>query len=52
MIDFSRISSFQSGQRDSFEELVCQLARRENFPQGSIYKRVDGAGGDGGVEAY
>ena len=52
MIDFSRINSFQSGQRDSFEELICQLARREKFPKDSIYKRVDGAGGDGGVEAY
>ena len=52
MIDFSQISLFHSGQRDSFEELVCQLARHDDFPKGSIYKRVDGAGGDGGVEAY
>ena len=54
MIDFSRIISFQSGRRDSFEELVCQLARYEDFPERShsVYKRVDGAGGDGGVEAY
>ena len=52
MIDFSAINSFQSGQRDSFEELICQLARREDFPKHSVYKRVDGAGGDGGVEAY
>ena len=28
------------------------MARREHFPKDSIYKRVDGAGGDGGVEAY
>ena len=52
MIDFSRINSFQSGPRDSFEEIICQLARREDFPKNSVYKRVDGAGGDGGVEAY
>ena len=54
MIDFERINSFQSGQRDSFEEFVCQLARYEDFPEHShsVYKRVDGAGGDGGVEAY
>ena len=54
MIDFSRIISFQSGQQDSFEEFVCQLARYEDFPERShsVYKRVDGAGGDGGVEAY
>ena len=52
MIDFSKIKSFESGQRDSFEELICQLARFEVFPEYSVYKRVDGAGGDGGVEAY
>ena len=54
MIDFERINSFQSGQQDSFEEFVCQLARYEDFPEHSrsVYKRVDGAGGDGGVEAY
>ena len=28
------------------------MARLENFPKGSVYKSVDGAGGDGGVEAY
>jgi len=40
------------GQAYSFEELVCQLASREAFPTGSTYRRVEGAGGDGGVEAY
>lgn len=52
MIDFSKIHSFNSGQRNSFEELVCQLARREPFPGNSVFKRVEGAGGDGGIEAY
>lgn len=52
MIDYSRIHSFSQGQRSSFEELVCQLARHEEFPVGSVYKRVEGSGGDGGVEAY
>jgi hypothetical protein len=52
VFDFSRINSFDVGQRHSFEELVCQLARQESFPTQSIFKRVDGAGGDGGVEAY
>jgi len=52
MIDFSRIHSFQLGQRFSFEELVCQLAFREAFPDGSEYRRVEGSGGDGGVESY
>ena len=51
-VDFSRINGFKKGQRNSFEELVCQLARREPNPDTSVFRRVDGAGGDGGVEAY
>jgi len=52
MHDFSKIHSFNDGQRYSFEELVCQLARLEILPENSVFKRVEGAGGDGGVEAY
>jgi hypothetical protein len=52
MIDFSKIHSFNHGQRNSFEELVCQLARCDDFSKDSVYRRVEGAGGDGGVEAY
>ncbi|MCI5142429.1 MAG: ATP-binding protein, partial [Candidatus Electrothrix sp. ATG1] len=52
MIDFSKIHGFQSGQRLSFEELVCQLACREGYPADAEFRRVEGAGGDGGVEAY
>jgi hypothetical protein len=52
MLDFSKINAFSQGQRYSFEEFVCQLARREIMPEGSKYRRVEGAGGDGGVEAY
>ncbi|MDO6514039.1 NACHT domain-containing NTPase [Neptuniibacter sp. 2_MG-2023] len=52
MIDFSHIHAFNQGQRESFEELICQLGRLEDVPTDSIYKRVEGAGGDGGVEAY
>ena len=52
MLDFSKINPFDQGQRYSFEELVCQLGRKENVPHGSLYRRVEGAGGDGGVEAY
>ncbi len=51
-VDFSQIKGFKRGQRDSFEELVCQLARREKHPVAAHFRRVDGAGGDGGVEAY
>jgi len=52
MSDFSKIHPFNHGQRNSFEELVCQLARLELFPENSEYRRVEGAGGDGGVESY
>lgn len=52
MYDFSKINAFDEGQRASFEEFLCQLARREQFPEGSRFRRVEGAGGDGGVEAY
>lgn len=52
MIDFTKIRSTAGGQRNSFEELVCQLARREAAPAGAGFRRVEGAGGDGGVEAY
>lgn len=51
MSDFSKINGFSLGQRNAFEELVCQLARLEKFPHGSTFKRIEGAGGDGGVEA-
>ena len=51
MIDFSKINAFEAGQRESFEELICVLAKR-NKPEGAIeYQRIEGSGGDGGVEA-
>ena len=52
MIDFSKINSFGEGQRYAFEELMCQLASHESFPEGAQFQRVEGSGGDGGVEAY
>jgi len=51
MLDFQKINAFEKGQRESFEELVCVLAKRQR-PTGAIeFQRVEGAGGDGGVEA-
>jgi energy-coupling factor transporter ATP-binding protein EcfA2 len=41
-----------SGQRLAFEELVCQLARREPPAADAEFRRIEGAGGDGGIEAY
>lgn len=52
MLDFSRIHAFKQGQRGTFEELVCQLARFEEAPVDATFRRVEGSGGDGGVEAY
>lgn len=52
MVDFTKIHGFNKGQYHSFEELVCQLASREDFPDEAEFKRVEGSGGDGGVEAF
>lgn len=51
-IDFQHIRPSHDGARHAFEELVCQIARR-NPPKGAQeFRRIEGAGGDGGVEAY
>lgn len=53
VIDFQKIRGTNvEGQRASFEELVCQLARRTPPEDALEFRRVHGAGGDGGVEAY
>lgn len=51
MFEFLKINGFEKGQRESFEELVCVLAKREKLSGAVKYQRVEGAGGDGGVEA-
>ena len=50
-IDFRQIVARSGGQREAFEELCCQLARRtiDNDVQ---CIRLRGTGGDGGVEFY
>ena len=49
-IDFNKIrGDMPKGQRGAFEELVCQLARRQS-PDSKSFRRIEGAGGDGGVE--
>lgn len=51
-IDFSRIRTGGASPNAAFEELVCQIARR-GPPQDALeFRRIHGAGGDGGVEAY
>lgn len=50
-INFRQISPHLGGKREAFEELCCQLAQRtlqENVP----FTRLDGSGGDGGVECF
>lgn len=51
MLDFTRIIAGVAGQRETFEELVCQIARRVPPNGWSEFRRIHGAGGDGGVEA-
>jgi hypothetical protein len=51
-IDFRQIRPYDGDKRSGFEELVCQLARREHTSEQGMFRRIEGAGGDGGVEAY
>ncbi|MFD7645663.1 hypothetical protein ACFV4P_34025 [Kitasatospora sp. NPDC059795] len=51
-MDFSAIRALRGDQRHGFEEFCCQLALRERPADGGRFVRVEGAGGDGGVEAY
>jgi hypothetical protein len=51
-MDYRRIRGKDSGQRLAFEELVCQIARREPPAADAEFRRIEGAGGDGGIEAY
>lgn len=51
MLDFKEIISGVAGQRETFEELVCQIARRIPPEHAVEFRRIHGAGGDGGVEA-
>ena len=50
-IDFKSIRSLNGSKREGFEELCTQLFRGETKGRGTYY-RIDGSGGDGGVEAY
>ncbi len=48
-IDFNSINPRQGSKSAAFEELCCQLARRiSDLPP----TRLDGSGGDGGIECY
>jgi hypothetical protein len=51
-IDFRVIRPLDGDRRKGFEEFVCQLFRRKPPADWSEFRRVEGSGGDGGVEAY
>jgi hypothetical protein len=51
MIDFASIRAHRGSQHAGFEELVVQLARRRPPIGAKEFRRIEGAGGDAGVEA-
>lgn len=51
-VRFEEIFSTARGQDDAFEELTCQLARRRRPEKAVEFRRIHGAGGDGGIEGY
>ena len=50
-IDFAQIQPRLGSKTAAFEELCCQLAARK-LPGDTNYVRLDGAGGDGGVDCF
>jgi hypothetical protein len=50
--DFSRVRPLNGERRIGFEEFCAQLARHDDAPADSRFVRLDGSGGDGGVECY
>ena len=50
-MDFRQIVPRQGGQREAFEELCCQLGNRK-IPGDATFVRLNGAGGDGGIECF
>lgn len=52
-IDFTRIRSLgPGGQRDGYEQFICQQVAQEPPEDGSKFVSLHGDGGDGGVECY
>lgn len=51
-LNFQNLRSGFDGQRGSFEELICQLAAISPPSGGGEFRRIEGAGGDGGIECY
>lgn len=52
-IDFARVRSLgDGGQRDGYEQLICELAAQEPPHPDAKFVSLHGARGDGGVECY
>ncbi|TFC50844.1 hypothetical protein E3O47_07500 [Cryobacterium sp. TMT2-17-1] len=52
-IDFNRIRSVGAGgQRDGYEQFICEQVAQESPAAGARFVSLHGAGGDGGVECY
>lgn len=50
MSEWAKLRSFQGSQQTAFEELCCQLARRDSVPVGARFTRKGAP--DAGVECY
>lgn len=52
-IDFARVRSLGAGgQRDGYEQFICELVAQEPPDADAKFVSLHGAGGDGGVECY
>jgi len=50
-IEISQIRPYKGSVEEAFEELICQILRRTQTRENPTWRRLHGAGGDGGVEA-
>lgn len=51
-LDFYKIREYEGSQQSGFEELICQIAHLNKPVYSKQFVRINGAGGDGGVECY
>lgn len=52
-IDFARVRSLGAGgQRDAYEQFICELVAQEPPDADAKFVSLHGAGGAGGVECY
>ena len=51
-LNFLNIRTHNSSKQGGFEELVCQLACLQENSNYNKFVRIEGSGGDGGIECY